>query len=224
MSLADNKALIRSATKKDAPVRDVLNNLPQISEPRCNVCKSEFRSLIDRMIAGPYSYTAIARQFIGKDDNFSGDVRNKRDLDRIRKSVERHAKNHVTMRNQAVREIIEQRAMEHGMLVEEEKIQFLTTEGLLDLYIQKGYEEITDSDGFVRHQDILEALKMKEEMRRDTVNEQLDVMKRQVTAIAQAVNELVPSEIHPLLAERARQLFEEPGSILEIKPLELEKV
>lgn len=195
--------------------REVLDSLPVISEPRCNVCKSEFRQIIDRMIAGPYSYVAIARQFIGKDEHFRGDIRNKRDLDRVRKSVERHAKSHVTVRDQAIREIIEQRAAEAGMLVDDQKQQYLTTEALLELYISKGYEQITKDGTWVRHQDILEAVKMVEEMRRDTVNEQIDVLKRQVAAISQAVRELIPPDQHPLLAQRAQELFEMP--VLELE-------
>lgn len=188
--------------------KDILDNLPVISEPRCNVCKSGFRQIIDRMIAGPYSYTAIARQFIGKDEHFRGDIRNRRDLDRVRKSIERHAKNHVTVRDQAIREIIEQRAIEAGMLVDDSKNQFLTTEALLELYVSRGFEQITKPDTWVRHQDILQAVQMVEDMKRDTVGEQLEVYKRQVAAIAQAIREIVDINLQPLIAQRAADIFE----------------
>lgn len=185
-------------------VPDVLENLPIISEPRCNVCKSDFRPLIDRMIAGPYSYAAIARQFRGKDNYLSGSQ------DAVRKSIERHAKTHVTVRDQAIREIIEKRALEHDMLVDETKSTWLTTEGLLELYLQKGYEQITKDGVWVRHQDVLEAVKMVEEMKRDTIGEQVELLKRQVAAISRAVREVVPPELHPQLGELARKYFEDP--------------
>lgn len=202
-----SKDLVAAAAKKaerDFPA-DPLDNLPVISEPRCRICRSDFRPLIDRMIAGPYSYAAIARQFIGKDNELSGS-----NHEALRKSIERHAKQHVTVRDQAVREIIEQRAIERGLLVDEQKNMLLTSEALLELYVQKGFEQITKEGTWVRHQDVLEAVKMVEEMRRDTIVEQVEMLKKQVQAISTAVREIVPPDLHPALIERAKELFEQP--------------
>lgn len=202
-----SKDLVAAAAKKaerDFPA-DPLDNLPVISEPRCRICRSDFRPLIDRMIAGPYSYAAIARQFIGKDNELSGS-----NHEALRKSIERHAKQHVTVRDQAVREIIEQRAIERGLLVDEQKNMLLTSEALLELYVQKGFEQITKEGTWVRHQDVLEAVKMVEEMRRDTIVEQVEMLKKQVQAISTAVREIVPPDMHPALIERAKELFEQP--------------
>lgn len=209
----------------EAP-RDVLANLPTITEPRCNVCKSEFRPLIDRMIAGPYTYMAIARQFRGKDKVLNGN------LEAVRKCIERHAKAHVTIRDQAIREIIENRAAEAGMLVDDVKNTFLTSEALLELYMQKGFDQVTRDDTWVRHQDILEAVKMINELRKDTVMEEVEVMKKQVFAISQAVKEIVDPMLHPMIVERAHQIFTESDldipktepatAVVEVKPKELD--
>lgn len=188
---------------------DVLKNLPIVTEPRCNVCKSDFRPIIDRMIAGPYSYSAIARQFRGKDKFLSGNH------EAVRKSIERHAKSHVTIRDQAIREIVEARAAEHGMLVDDLKNTYLTSEALLELYMQKGFEQVTKEDVWVRHQDILEAVKMLEEMRRDTVSEEIETMKKQVWAISQAIREIVSPDMHPAIVARAQELFMLEGTSLE---------
>jgi hypothetical protein len=203
------KDIVKQAVEKDEHPKDVLDNLPVISEPRCNICKSEFRPLIDRMVVGPYTYASIARQFRGKDQYLNGS------LDAVRKSVERHAKSHVTVRDQAIREIIEQRATEAGILVDDAKGSLATTMGLLELYVQKGYDQTTKPDSWVRHQDILEAVKIIEQMRKDTVSEQLEVWKKQVWAISQAVRDIVPPDLHPALVERAQELFEQP--ILELE-------
>jgi len=184
---------------------DLLENLPMISEPRCRICRSDFRPLIDRMIAGPYSYAAIARQFMDKDAELSGS-----NQEALRKSIERHAKAHVTVRDQAVREIIEQRAIERGILVDEQKNMLLTSEALLELYVQKGFEQITKEGTWVRHQDVLEAVKMVEEMRRDTIAEQVEALKKQVQVISIAVREICPPDLHPLIVDRAKELMEQP--------------
>jgi hypothetical protein len=193
--------------RSEAP-RDVLANLPTITEPRCNVCKSDFRPLIDRMIAGPYTFMAIARQFRGKDKHLNGS------LEAVRKSIERHAKSHVTVRDAAIREIIEQRAAEAGMLVDDVKSTYLTAEALLELYMQKGFEQVTKDDTWVRHQDVLQAVQMLEQMRKDTVMDEIDAMKKQVYAISQAVKEIVPPELHPLIVERAHKIFTEADLVM----------
>lgn len=209
--------LVKKTAKKarDDFLPDPIESLPVISEPRCRICQSEFRPLIDRMIAGPYTYAAIARQFHGKDDKLGGNH------EALRKSIERHAKQHVTIRDQAVREIIEQRAIERGVLVEDQKNMLLTTEALLELYIQKGFEQITKDGTWVRHQDVLEAVKMVEEMRRDTISEQVEVLKKQVAVISQAVRDIVPPDLHPAIVERAQELMEQP--VLQMQPVTSKK-
>lgn len=200
-----SKDLVKTAKKaRDDFLPDPIENLPVISEPRCRICQSDFRPLIDRMIAGPYTYAAIARQFHGKDDRLGGNH------EALRKSIERHAKQHVTVRDQAVREIIEQRAIERGLLVEDHKNMLLTSEALLELYVQKGFEQITKEGTWVRHQDVLEAVKMVEDMRRDTISEQVEVLKKQVAVISQAVREIVPPDLHPAIVQRAQELMEQP--------------
>jgi predicted DCC family thiol-disulfide oxidoreductase YuxK len=199
--------IVEKTTKKAQKefLPDPIESLPVISEPRCRICRSEFRPLIDRMIAGPYSYAAIARQFKDKDAELSGS-----NHEALRKSIERHAKQHVTVRDQAVREIIEQRAIERGILVDEQKNMLLTSEALLELYVQKGFEQITKDGTWVRHQDVLEAVKMVEEMRRDTTAEQVEALKKQVQVISLAVREIVPADLHPAIVERAKELMEQP--------------
>lgn len=199
--------IVEKTTKKAQKdfLPDPIEHLPVISEPRCRICRSDFRPLIDRMIAGPYSYAAIARQFKDKDAELSGS-----NHEALRKSIERHAKMHVTVRDQAVREIIEQRAIERGILVDDQKNMLLTSEALLELYVQKGFEQITKDGTWVRHQDVLEAVKMVEEMRRDTISEQVEALKKQVQVISIAVREVVPPDLHPAIVERAKELMEQP--------------
>lgn len=210
--MSTGKDLVEQAVKNgngSDRVPDVMKNLPMVTEPRCNVCKSDFRPIIDRMIAGPYSYSAIARQFRGKDKYLSGNH------EAVRKSIERHAKSHVTIRDQAIREIIEQRAAEQGMLVDDVKNTYLTSEALLELYMQKGFEQVTKDDVWVRHQDILEAVKMLEEMRKDTVSEEIETMRKQVWAISQAIRELINPDLHPAIVARAQELFLLEGTALD---------
>jgi len=211
---ADAQALERyqgqNGKKDKEHVKDILNNLPIVSEPRCNICKSEFRPIIDRMIAGPYSYAAIARQFMGKDPHLRGN------FDAVRKSVERHAKNHVNIQTAAIREIIEQRALDAGLLVNDVQNTYLTNEALLELYVKKGFDQVTKDDTWVRHQDILKAVEMIETMKRDTIGEQIEVLKKQVFCISQAVREIVPEDMHPQIIARVEELFTQP--IIDLQP------
>src|SRR5437868_14795965 len=59
-------------------------------EPRCHICQSPWQEQIDLLIAKGWTFTAVARRWQG----FDASVKNKT-IDGLRKSVERHSKNHI---------------------------------------------------------------------------------------------------------------------------------
>ena len=187
-----------------------INNLPVANEPRCNICKSPRRSTVDRLLASGYGYTAIAEDILQSDPEFED-----KPLDTIRKNVERHAKRHVNVKERAIREILERRAVEAGVLVEEVAGSFTTGEALIDLMVQRATDQISDPDQKIRFTDALEAVRLAKEFEKSTYAEQLEVMQRQVWAISQAVKEIVPEKLHPQVAERAKEIFMTPQTELD---------
>jgi len=187
-----------------------LQHLPLANEPRCNICKSARRQTVDRLLAAGYGYTAIAEDILAEDPEFK-----EKNLDTIRKNVERHAKRHVNIKERAVREIIERRAVEAGILVDEVSGTMTTGEALLDLMVQRATDQISDPEQKLRFADALEAIRLNKEFEKNTYAEQLEVMQRQVWAISQAVKEIVDENLHAPISDRAKEIFMTPQSELD---------
>lgn len=177
-------------------------NLPVKFEPRCKICKSEFRPIIDRLIVGGNSFVMIAEQFRGKDSQLTGSI------DAIRKSVERHSKKHLSVRDAAVRQILEQKARESGVLVETVREQLVSAEAMLELAVKKGTEQLGDPDARIKYQDAIKAAELLRDKKYEEMSQQVEMLSRQVQAIQQGLQELVPPELFPALIERIKEIYE----------------
>jgi|SRR5581483_3774866 len=195
--------MARTRRSKDM---ELLRNLPVRSEPRCNICKSANRSRVDKLLAAGFSYISVAEELQVLDDEFKH-----KELDTIRKNVERHAKRHVNIKDRAVREIIERRALEQGIILDEATGQIATGRALLDLVVAKGTEQLTDPDMRVKVADAIEAVKMLEDVQKSEYLAQVEAMQKQVFCISRAVQELVPADLLPTIVHRAEELFRNPA-------------
>jgi hypothetical protein len=186
--------------------RDILRELPVKTEPRCKICQSSVRPHVDRLIAAQFPYRAIAEQIQGTDPKLG------KTLSALAKNVERHAKKHVNVRDRAVRSIIEQRAMEQGILLDSATTNLTTSRALVDVMIHRGLEQATDPDTRIKYQDVLEAVKLQQEMEQSTYVAELEDKQKQLWAISQAVKQIVPEEKYPELVAKAREIYE-TGSV-----------
>lgn len=195
---------------RKSPVATGLETLPVQSESRCHVCKSSSRAMVDKLIVSGFSYIDVAEELQVRDPEFK-----EKQLDTIRKNVERHAKRHVNIREKAVRQIIEKRAMEQGILLEEATGSLVTGRALLDNIIMRANEMIADPEQRVKFADAIEAVKMLEDAQKTEYLAQVEAMQKQVWAISQAVKELVPPDKIGQLVQRAEELFRNPQLELE---------
>lgn len=173
-----------------------------VTEPRCNICKSSARAKVDRLLAAQFSYVDIANELIESHDDFKG-----KNLDTVRKNVERHSKSHVDIHSKAVREIVERRAREQGILVETATGKITSGRALLDLLVDRATNQISDPAAKVKYADAIEAVKMLEDVQKQEYLAELERMQRQVYAISQAVKELVPESMLPQLIGRAEEIY-----------------
>jgi len=186
----------------DKPNSDPLNDIPVIFEPRCKVCRSDFRNVIERLLVSGNSYVSIAKQFVNKDPEFQTSV------DSLRKSIERHRKAHLTIRDQAVRDILETKAREAGVMVETVRGQLISEEALLQLAVAKGTEQLSDPDSRIKYQDAIKAAELLRDKKYEEISIQMDIVNRQYNAIVQACQRVVPKELYPQLVETAQAIFE----------------
>jgi len=187
----------------------VASNTPIKTESRCHICQCASRPKVDKLIAAQFSFSSIAEELIESDPDFAG-----KELDTVRKNVERHAKRHLDIRNKAIRQIVEQRAKEQGMLLESVEGKITSGRALLDLIINRGTEQLTDSPDFkVKMADAIEAVKMLEDVQKAEFQAQLETMQKQVWAISEALKTVASKrKIDPLfipeVVQEAHRLFE----------------
>lgn len=183
-----------------------LGILPVVNEPRCNICQSVNRKHVDKLLAAGFSALSIAEEMIRIDDDFK-----EKKLDTVRKNVSRHADRHVNIKDRAIRQIIEKRAAEQGILVDEVEGQIATTRSLLDLMVAKGHDQMTDPDYRVRMADVIEGVKILEDVQRQEIVHQVEVMQRQVWAISTALQmQIKDQETLAKVVSMAERLFENP--------------
>lgn len=167
------------------------------------------RKHVDKLLAAGFSQLSIAEELILMDDKFKD-----KKLDTVRKNVSRHSERHVSIKDRAVRQIIEKRAAEQGVLLEEATGQLTTARSLLDLMVARGHDQLTDPDYRVRMADVIEATKMLEDAQRQEYVHKVEIMQRQVWAISQALQIKIddPQQLADVV-ELANRLFEDPDLI-----------
>lgn len=195
-----------------------LNNLPMKTEARCHICNSASRNKVDKLVAAQFSYTSIAHELVESDPDFKD-----KEVDTVRKNVERHAKRHLDIRNKAIRQMVEQRAREQGMLLESVEGKITSGRALLDLIINRGTEQLTDNPDFkVKMADAIEAVKMLEDVQKAEFQAQLETMQRQVWAISEALKSVatkrsVDPMFIPEVVKEAHRLFEQEAIAPELE-------
>ena len=180
------------------------------SELRCLVCNSPARVKVDKLLVAGFSNTSVAQELMESDENFA-----EKELDTVRKNIERHSKSHLDIRNRAVREIVDRRAREQGILVDSAIGQITSGRALLDLLIAKATEQAGNPASKVHYRDAIEAVKMLEDVQKQEYMYQLEELQKQVWAISQAVLEKVPKDLLPEVVARAHELRENPQLVIE---------
>src|SRR3954447_6998129 len=93
--------------------------IPIIHEARCKVCTSPHRHLVDQMLVSGHSYSEIERQF-----TFANIPR---------RSIGKHANNHLGYEEAGIREIIEREALAAQKNFEEGKSRVVTKNAYLEV-------------------------------------------------------------------------------------------
>lgn len=177
-------------------------SLTPIFEPRCSVCKSPHRNLVDALLAkGSTSYSAIAARVPGEDG---------KPLDR--RAVSNHAKSHLNFQEDAIRSLLEAEADEAAQNYEEGVRGAITRRGVLEVTLRKAFDDIVSGRIEVESKDMLAVIQMLEKMDEATNAAQVDYMRAQVSAFLQAVkDEIDDREVWNRIAERARRNMQIEG-------------
>jgi len=161
-----------------------------VSEPRCKVCTFAQRREVDMQLAlgwGPAAVRRFWNQIIeaegGEADYFK------------KSSVESHANKHLSVKDGAVRRILERRAELEGMDITAVEGFLTTKSGVAEALVHLGLESLHKGDTMVEPKDILAAVQtlMQLEEKRSVVAE--EVMLREIRAFMAAVKRNVDEKV-----------------------------
>lgn len=170
------------------------DQLPQIVESRCKVCKHQDRRAIDRLIAAGTSYTEIERLF---------------EVDR--RSVSNHAQKHLRYEEGAIRRIIEREAERLSENYEKGVQGALARRVYLESALKQAQEDLLSGEITVEPKDAVNIVGMLEQMDAETNAVIVDQIRMQFNAILTAINEVIPPELQKKIAKRAKEIAESDG-------------
>lgn len=184
----NNKSSERSESKSQAPARSSKIEF-QVTVPQCKVCQSPNRPYIDRLLTLGIPASQIADQYSAIDG-----------ISYSRKSMANHKNKHLTLRDAAIRRIVEKRAEEAGIDVEQTAETLLTSRSILEAMVHRGYESFISGETKVRPEDLMAALKQLQDEESEYYQVQLELLdkryREELDAFMTAVQMIVPPGMH----------------------------
>jgi hypothetical protein len=161
---------------------------------RCKVCQSKWRVNVDMMLIRGFSVRKIAEslQNAGEDISY--------------RSVQRHKETHLNLEKSAYRAIIDKHAEEYEKANAENDIRIISGKAYLDVFIQKGWDQLIYEDFHVEPKDIIKAIELREDLMSGGYSVLEEKMMTQVRSMVQAIREIVPAELHAEIAARAKEI------------------
>ncbi len=166
--------------------------IPEANTRNCMVCKQTYhvKAAIDKMLAAGEAPLTI---FAIISDWDTGSFKNgKVPSDQ---SIRNHGKKHLPFRQNAYRKILEQRAAEQGIIIEEGTDSYITNIGMAEVIARKGFEDIVAGKAEPTVKETLEAIKLSEQFARESVNS-FDAVQAmaQIQRIMAAIQKVVPQQ------------------------------
>lgn len=174
-----------------------------VSSSRCKVCQSKWRPNVDMMLIRGFSVRKIAEslQNAGEDISY--------------RSVQRHKESHLNLEKSAYRAIIDKHAEEYEKANAENEIRIISGKAYLDVFIQKGWDQLIYEDLNLDPKDVLKAIELREDLMSDGYSVLEEKMMIQVKSMVQAIQEIVPPDLHAAVAARAKEIAQ--GNILSLE-------
>lgn len=167
--------------------------IPMIVEPRCNVCKSQHRPAIDKLLAAGIGFTEISRSF-----NFEID----------RRSIATHADKHMNYEDAAVRQIIEYEARQASENLEDGVKGVLARKAFLETALHKVHQAVLAGEAEVEVRDAIGIIQQLDKMDSTTQSAAVDEIRMQFNAFLQSMKEIVPQEDWERILSRTREILE----------------
>lgn len=212
MPRTNRKTSNKKNTGGGAPQTDISasGNLSVITSPTCKVCQSPNRHYIDILLARGFSVRAIETQVkeAGEDISYG--------------SIQRHSQNHLNIDVGHFRRMAEHHAQEIKEEVAKGAFRIVSGKAFLDLFIQKGWDSLLFGQLDIQGRDIMSAIKLRDDLEKSGINALEEEMARQLNAIIVAIQEIVPEDLQPKIAARAKEIANNEVMMDQLEPPVLE--
>jgi len=169
--------------------------VPGMVESRCNVCKSQYRKAIDKMIAMGTSYVEISRIFSTEEKSID------------RRSISSHAEKHLNYEEAAIRRIVEREAQDAQQDIEEGVQGALTRRVYLNVGLQKALEGLLSGESIVEPKDAIAIIQLLDKLDGQAEGAALEEMRVQFQAFVQAIREELPPEAWQKILDRTKEIL-----------------
>lgn len=202
-NFANSKGGKRGGKKQTLVAAGSLPVLTDHNEPRCKVCQSPYRREIDMCLATGWSQRSVIDHFnalLAEDERYGPDYFSPNNMST-------HKNRHMTVRDIAVRKIMESRAKALGVDVENVEGMILTHEATLETIVQAGLEQLRNGLTSSEPKDVLAAIQMLKQIEADFTASAVDELTNQFKAFADAVEEIVTPEQGKEIFQRTQELL-----------------
>lgn len=197
----DDRAQVAKREKRIAPSgKDEETGIEylqgRVFEPRCHVCQHPHRDWIEMMLIKGASYKGLQQRV--------PPLQGHEKLDR--RSISNHHKNHMDLKDAAIRAILEREADLQSQDYKEGVEDAITKRGVLEVMLRKGFDDIVNNVTTVEARDLIQLAKVLGDM--DSVAGQvgLDEARAQVQIFIQAIKNVCDLEQQGEIAEEVRRL------------------
>lgn len=166
------------------------NGLPEYFEPRCHVCTHQNRHAIERLIALGSSHSSLGRQF---------------DIDR--RSITRHAENHLSYEQAAIREIIAHEAKQINADYEEGVKGALMYRSYLSAGLKKAWDDMIEGNVRVDPSVAIQFIQQMDKFDREAKSVGLEQLQSDFMCFQEAVKSILPREQWPDLAAKYDEIL-----------------
>lgn len=177
----------KGSKKTPVPLR---HGVPEIVEPRCSVCKNEYRREIDKMLVMGHSQADILRHFDALGMKFT------------QKAMSVHKTKHLTLKHHAVRQALERRMAGLVDDVDEVEGYILSRNAIFEVMRTKMYERLMDGSMEFSPTDMFNLLDRIEAVEKDEQQVNLDSMVFQINALIAAIKAVVPKSLWQKVIEQ----------------------
>jgi hypothetical protein len=171
--------------------------IPLIIEPKCKVCQSPHRHLVDQMLVAGHTYSEIERQFAF--------------ANLPRRSVSSHANKHLGYEEAAIRTVIEREALAAQRNYEQGVDRLVTKNAYLEVALQKAYDALIKNDTIVEPKDAVKVIETLQKLQEQNQAVALDELRVQLQTFIQAVKEVVPKGDWESIVGRTADLLRASG-------------